>query len=70
MPERLSIVVLDGDQTGQELLIQALRVLDPQVLRLDIDLQRFDLSLGARRATANAVVHEAAAAMREAGFGF
>ena len=69
MPDRLSIVVLDGDQTGQELLLQALRVLDPDVLRLDLDLQRFDLSLEARRASGNAIVQDAAAAMRESGFG-
>ena len=28
------IVVLDGDQTGQELLEQAIRVLDPDLLEL------------------------------------
>ena len=69
MSDRLSIVVLDGDQTGQELLLQALRVLDPQVLGLDLELQRFDLSLQARRASANQVVTDAAAAMRASGFG-
>jgi isocitrate dehydrogenase (NAD+) len=69
MPERLVIVGLDGDQTGQELLEQALRVLDPGILGLDLELQRFDLSLAARRASANAVVEEAAAAMRASGFG-
>jgi isocitrate dehydrogenase (NAD+) len=65
----LTITVLEGDETGQELLEQALRVLDPELLGLDLDLQRFDLSLENRRATANAVVHEAAAAMRRSGFG-
>jgi isocitrate dehydrogenase (NAD+) len=69
MPEPLRIVVLEGDQTGQELLDQALRVLDPDVLEVDLDLQRFDLSLESRRATSNEVVHEAARAMREAGYG-
>jgi isocitrate/isopropylmalate dehydrogenase len=69
MTDRLSIVVLDGDQTGQELLLQALRVLDPEVLGLDLELQRFDLSLQARRASDNGVVRDAAAAMRECGFG-
>ncbi|MGI9021280.1 MAG: hypothetical protein ACR2G3_11295 [Solirubrobacterales bacterium] len=29
----LTIVALDGDQTGQELLEQSLRVLDPQEYR-------------------------------------
>ncbi len=66
---RLAIVVLEGDQTGQELLEQALRVLAPDVVGLPLDLQRFDLSLEHRRATRNAVVHDAAAAMRAAGYG-
>ncbi|GAC1315084.1 MAG: isocitrate/isopropylmalate family dehydrogenase [Acidimicrobiales bacterium] len=65
----LPIVVLDGDQTGQELLDAALRVLDPAVVGLPIELQRFDLSLENRRATDNGVVHAAAEAMREAGLG-
>jgi 3-isopropylmalate dehydrogenase len=63
------IVVCDGDETGQELLEEALRVLAPDVLGLDLELVRFDLSLENRRATANAVVREAAAAMRETGLG-
>ena len=63
------IVVCDGDETGQELLEEALRVLDPVVLGFGLELVRFDLSLGNRRATANAVVREAAAAMRETGLG-
>lgn len=65
----LTIVVLEGDQTGQELLEQSLRLLDPGLLELDFSLQRFDLSLEHRRATSNGVVREAAAAMREAGLG-
>jgi isocitrate/isopropylmalate dehydrogenase len=64
-----TIVVLEGDQTGQELLEEALRVLAPDVVGLEIDLPRFDLSLESRRATRNAVVHEAAAAIREHGLG-
>ena len=63
------IVVLEGDETGQELLEQALRVLAPDVIGLELELPRFDLSLNSRRATDNAVVHEAAAAMKEAGLG-
>ena len=63
------IVVCDGDETGQELLEEALRVLDPGVLGFDLKLVHFDLSLAHRRATANAVVREAAAAMRETGLG-
>src|SRR5215211_7292223 len=63
------IVALEGDQTGQELLEQALRVLEPGVLGIDVELVRFDLSLENRRRTRNAVCEEAAAAMREAGLG-
>jgi isocitrate dehydrogenase (NAD+) len=65
----IKIVVLDGDQTGQELLEQSLRVLDPSLLGLAVELQHFDLSLENRRATANAVVDESADAMRESGLG-
>ena len=67
--DRKTIVVMEGDQTGQELLEEALRVLDPAVTGLDVDFVRYDLSLENRRATDNGVVHEAAAAMRETGFG-
>jgi len=63
------IVVLHGDQTGEELLLEALRVLDPLVLGFPLELVSYDLSLAERRRTANAVVYEAAAAMRAAGFG-
>jgi isocitrate/isopropylmalate dehydrogenase len=61
----LPVVVLHGDQTGEELLQQSLRVLHPDVLGIDFDFQHFDLSLANRRETANQVVHDAAAAMRE-----
>jgi isocitrate dehydrogenase (NAD+) len=64
-----TIVVLEGDETGQELLEEALRVLDPDVTGLELELPRFDLSLEHRRATQNGVVYEAAAAIREAGLG-
>lgn len=65
----ITIAVLEGDQTGQELLEQALRVLDSDLLGLDIELARYDLSLANRRATSNGVVTEAAEAMRSAGLG-
>jgi isocitrate/isopropylmalate dehydrogenase len=65
----LRIVALDGDQTGQELLEQALRVLDPQVLGIDLEIVHVDLSLGNRRATSNAVCSEAAELMLETGLG-
>jgi isocitrate/isopropylmalate dehydrogenase len=66
---RRTIVVLEGDETGQELLEEALRVLAPDVTGLELELPRFDLSLANRRATKNRIVHEAAAAVREAGLG-
>ena len=65
----LTITVLEGDETGQELLEQALRVLDPALLGIELSLDRFDLSLERRRETANGVVHDAAEAMRASGFG-
>lgn len=64
-----TIVVLEGDQTGQELLEEALRLLNPAVTKVDVTFERFDLSLENRRATNNGVVHEAAKAMRESGLG-
>jgi isocitrate dehydrogenase (NAD+) len=64
-----TIVVLEGDQTGQELLDEALRVLDPEVTGIEVEFPRFDLSLENRRATKNQVVYEAAAAIKEHGFG-
>ena len=64
-----TIVVLHGDQTGEELLQEALRVLSPQVIELDLNFQHFDLSLENRRATKNEVVKEAAAAMNQSGLG-
>src|ERR1700694_2736715 len=66
---KTTIAVLEGDETGQELLEEALRVLDPEVIGIDLALERFDLSLESRRATQNKVVHDAAAAIREHGLG-
>jgi isocitrate dehydrogenase (NAD+) len=59
-----TIVVLDGDQTGEELLNESLRVLDKSVIDIELALEHYDLSLENRRATSNQVVHDAAAAMR------
>ncbi len=64
-----TIVVLEGDDTGQELLEEALRVLASNVIGVELDLPRFDLSLESRRATKNGVVHQAAAAIRAHGLG-
>jgi isocitrate dehydrogenase (NAD+) len=66
----LRVVVLEGDETGQELLEQSLRVLDSELLGLPgLEFERFDLSLENRRATSNGVVDDAAVAMRESGLG-
>src|SRR5215212_3874912 len=65
----LRIIVLDGDETGQELLEQAIRVLDESVTQVPVRLEHFDLSLENRRQTQNAVVTDAARAMRQARFG-
>ena len=59
-----TLVVLEGDQTGQELLVQALRVLDPSVIGMQLQLERYDLSLSNRRATDNRVVFDAADALK------
>src|SRR3954463_4039501 len=69
MQDGTTIVVLDGDETGQELLEESLRVLAPGVIGVELDFPRFDLSLESRRAKKNRVVHEAAAAIREHGLG-
>jgi isocitrate dehydrogenase (NAD+) len=65
----ITIVALEGDETGQELLEQALRVLDGQLLGIELEIRRFDLSLENRRETHNDVCAAAAAAMRETGLG-
>jgi isocitrate dehydrogenase (NAD+) len=64
-----TIVVLEGDQTGQELLEEALRALAREVIGIQLEFPRFDLSLKNRRTTSNAVVHEAAAAIKQHGYG-
>src|SRR3984893_754768 len=63
------IAVLHGDQTGEELLREALRVLERDVLGLELERVDFDLSLEERRKTRNEVVIEAAEALRKFGFG-
>ena len=68
MDERV-IVLLEGDETGQELLEEAVRVLQPDVIGIELEFPRYDLSLAKRRETANGVVHEAARAIREHGLG-
>src|SRR6202049_4636294 len=68
-PTPTAIAVLHGDQTGEELLTEALRVLDPGVLGFEIERRDFDLSLERRRETRNQVVLDAAEALRTLGFG-
>ncbi len=69
MPTIPTIVVCDGDQTGQELLEQSLRVMTPELLGVELAFTHYDLSLENRQATNNNVVREAAAAMVETGLG-
>jgi isocitrate/isopropylmalate dehydrogenase len=69
MRDERAIVVLEGDETGQELLEESLRVLGPGVIGVELEFPRFDLSLERRRETDNGIVHESAAAIREHGLG-
>jgi len=64
-----TIAVLHGDQTGEELLKEAVRVLEPDVIGFPIERRDFDLSLERRRETRNQVVLDAASALRECGYG-
>lgn len=64
-----TVVILEGDETGQELLREALRVLQPDVAGASLEFVAFDLSLPTRRATRNGVVYEAAEALRGHGAG-
>jgi isocitrate dehydrogenase (NAD+) len=64
-----TVVVLHGDQTGEELLKEAVRLLEPDVIGFKVDRRDFDLSLERRRQTRNQVVFEAASALRESGYG-
>src|SRR5919201_1422535 len=47
-----TIVMLEGYETGQELLEEALRVLQPEAIGIELAFPRFDLSLEHRRAAA------------------
>ncbi|NNM96173.1 MAG: isocitrate dehydrogenase [Candidatus Dormibacteraeota bacterium] len=63
------ITVLHGDQTGEELLVEALRVLASPVISPMVTLEHVDLSLEARRRSGNEVVHRAARLMLASGCG-
>lgn len=64
-----TVVILKGDQTGQELLEQALRVLDPGITRVPLSFEYYDLSLASRQASGNQVVFAAAEAIQRSGLG-
>ena len=64
-----NVVVLHGDQTGEELLMEAVRLLEPDVIGFTVDRRDFDLSLERRRQTRNQVVFDAASALQESGYG-
>ncbi|TMD32159.1 MAG: isocitrate dehydrogenase [Chloroflexi bacterium] len=64
-----TVVVLHGDQTGEELLEEAVRLLDADVIGFKVERLDFDLSLERRRETRNQVVLDAASALREYGYG-
>jgi len=66
---RPTITVLHGDQTGEELLVEALRVLSLPGLASRLTLEHVDLSLQSRQASANQVVHQAAQMMCASHFG-
>lgn len=68
--EKQQICILQGDQTGQELLEEALRVLAPDVIGLkNLSFATFDLSLANRRRSKNEVVREAANQLLDCGLG-
>ena len=64
-----TIAVLHGDQTGEELLREALRLLDRDVLGFQVETHDYDLSLAERRRTRNQCVLDAAEGLRQFGFG-
>ena len=66
---KTTIAVLHGDQTGEELLKESLRLLEPGVLGVQVTTRDFDLSLEERRKTRNQCVLDAAQALSELGYG-
>ena len=67
--DELTITVLEGDETGQELLDQTVRVLDPGVTQVPVRLEHYDLSFENRRKPNNDAVTAAAHAMGVSRFG-
>ncbi|MGH7666408.1 MAG: isocitrate/isopropylmalate family dehydrogenase [Candidatus Dormibacteria bacterium] len=66
---KATITVLHGDQTGEELLVEALRILAVPQLEGRLQLEHLDLSLDSRRNSGNQVVHDAAGQLRLSHFG-
>jgi isocitrate dehydrogenase (NAD+) len=64
-----TVAVLHGDQTGEELLQEAVRLLEPAVIGFKVERRDFDLSLVRRRETRNQVVMDAAEELRKCGYG-
>jgi isocitrate dehydrogenase (NAD+) len=64
-----TVAVLHGDQTGEELLQEAVRLLQPDAIGFKVECLDFDLSLERRRETRNQVVLDAAEALRKCGYG-
>lgn len=60
---------MHGDKTGEELLREALRLLEPSVIGLEISTEDYDFSLATRQATNNDIVREAAIAVKRHRFG-
>jgi isocitrate dehydrogenase (NAD+) len=63
------LIILEGDQTGQELLEETLRLLDEDVIEIKLELEHYDLSLQSRRDSKNEVVYQSAEAIKQAGIG-
>jgi len=68
MASEPTIIVMHGDETGEELLQEALRVLQPAVIRQQLTFEHYDLSLANRQATNNQVVWDAASAACQSGY--
>ena len=64
-----TIIVCDGDETGQELLVEALRALDPGRARRATRTRALRPVARKPARNENQIVHDAAAAMRETGLG-
>lgn len=64
-----TVVLMHGDQTGEELLLEALKVIAPDVIGLHLEFIDYDLSLANRQKTQNQVVHDAAEAVKQYGLG-